>query len=247
MTPTPTQSQIQTALVNFLTAVLPAGVPIVAGQNNRVPPPAANNYVVMTPIRRFRLATNIDTTQDVKFTASIAGVVMTVMAVAFGTIAMGSTISGTGVAASTTINEQISGTPGGIGTYQLSGAAQTVGLESMAAGQLSLMQETEITFQLDFHSQNVLDSADMAQIVSTAFRDEYAVDQFASQPNGGYGVVPLYADDPKQVPFINDSNQYETRWMLEAKVQCNQTIVVPLFYADVVNLTVKDVTALFPA
>lgn len=58
------------------------------------------------------------------FTASIAGWVMTVTAVASGTIVAGGSISGTGVTAAV-VQGQLSGTPGGIGTYAVS-VAQTV-------------------------------------------------------------------------------------------------------------------------
>ena len=54
-----TQTQIQTALRAFLLSVLPAGIPIIRGQDNLVPEPSAADFVVLTPIARDRLATNI--------------------------------------------------------------------------------------------------------------------------------------------------------------------------------------------
>lgn len=67
------------------------------------------------------------------FTASIVGNVLTVSAVAFGTLAAGQVLSDTTgqLANGTQITQLISGT-GGIGTYQLS-VSQTVASESMAA------------------------------------------------------------------------------------------------------------------
>ena len=53
-------------------------------------------------------------------TGSIAGQVLTVTAVGSGTLVPGGTLSGTGVTAGTQIVSQISGTPGGIGTYYVS-------------------------------------------------------------------------------------------------------------------------------
>lgn len=53
-----TESQTLQALGQFLIAVLPAGTQVVAGQDNRVASPQADNYAVMTPILRVRLATN---------------------------------------------------------------------------------------------------------------------------------------------------------------------------------------------
>lgn len=53
-------------------------------------------------------------------TGSIAANVLTVTAVGSGTLVVGATLSGTGVTTGTTIVSQLSGTPGGIGTYQVS-------------------------------------------------------------------------------------------------------------------------------
>lgn len=59
-------------------------------------------------------------------TGSIAGDIMTVTAVGSGTVVPGATISGTGVTTGTKVGAQISGTPGGIGTYYVSNAGMTV-------------------------------------------------------------------------------------------------------------------------
>lgn len=64
------------------------------------------------------------------FTASIATSVLTVTAVASGTISAGQTVLGTGVDAGLYITGQLTGTAGGIGTYSLSGT-DTVSSEAM--------------------------------------------------------------------------------------------------------------------
>jgi hypothetical protein len=58
-------------------------------------------------------------------TGSIAGNVMTVTAVGSGTIVNGGTLSGTGVATGTKVVQQLTGTPGGIGTYYVDTPNQT--------------------------------------------------------------------------------------------------------------------------
>lgn len=50
-----------TALRTFLLGALPAPVEVVRGQDNRVPEPTTDTFVVMTPSRRARLATNTET------------------------------------------------------------------------------------------------------------------------------------------------------------------------------------------
>jgi hypothetical protein len=156
----PNQSDIQSVLRSFLLSVLPAAgsdgnpIDVIAGQVNRVPEPHGTDFVVMTPIRRARLATNLD-------------------------------------------------------------------FYDAFANQASFTQQTDVVFQLDVHSANILDSADMAQTISTMFRDSYATTFFAGNNSN---VIPLLADDPKQIPFMNAENQYETRWVIEARVQANQTV-----------------------
>jgi len=245
MTPSPTQSQIQAALKAFLIAVLPDGTGIVAGQNNRVPIPPSGNYVVYTPINRNRFSTNLDSAVDCKFTASISGVILTVTQVQIGALAAGAIVSGAGVTPAA-INMQISGAPGGSGTYQLAGAGQTVGSTAMASGQKTVAQDTEVIFQIDFHSPTLLDASDMAQTVSTLFRDEFATTFFASLDAPLNLVVPLHADDPKQIPFINDSNQYETRWVLDAHLEVAQAVTVQEQFADSTTLKIIDVDAAYP-
>lgn len=68
------------------------------------------------------------------FTGSIAGQVLTVATQTQGKLLAGQQISGTGVLPRTCIKAQLSGTPGGVGTYQLIGAPdQTLTLRALTA------------------------------------------------------------------------------------------------------------------
>lgn len=240
----PTESGILTALRTFLLAVLPAGVEVVKGQPNRVAEVAVKNFVVMSPPRYNRLRTNVDGDADVKFTGSIAGTAMTVTAVAFGAIAAGATVFGVGVADDTEVVSQTSGAPGGAGVYEVS-ESQTIAAQTLSSGATSLEQGAEVTVQLDFHSDDGA-AGDMAQVVSTVLRDQRGVAMFAAQdPN--HGVVPLHADDPRQMPFHNEEQQVEWRWVLDACLQANQVVSLPQQYADSVEVEVLSVEAEFPA
>jgi hypothetical protein len=73
--------------------------------------------------------------QAATFTGSISGSTLTVTALATGTIAVGGTLSGTGgagVVAGTQIVSQLSGTPGGVGSYALNVPEQTIPSSSMS-------------------------------------------------------------------------------------------------------------------
>lgn len=232
-----TESNVLTALRTFLLSVLPTGVEIVKGQDNQVGEPQGPDFVVMTPLLRSRLGTNIDSYQDCAFTGSITGTTLTVASMSIGTIAVGSTLFGANVAAGTTITAEGTGT-GGIGTYTVS-QSQSAATEVMACGSKDMLQPTKMTVQIDVHGPN---SGDNAQIITTAFRDEYAVDSFASS---GFDVAPLYCDDAKQVPYINGENQFEGRWSIDAVMHCNPKLIVPQQFFTTATIGLKPIDQFF--
>src|ERR1700724_3595805 len=116
--PSPTQSDLQVVLRTFLIGILPSAVEVISGMDNRVPEPMMGDFVVMTPIRRERIETNVDTFNDCAFTASIAGITMLVTSMQQGSIGVGNVLFGTDVLGGTTIKAFGSGT-GGAGTYNL--------------------------------------------------------------------------------------------------------------------------------
>ena len=231
----PNQSNILTALRSFLLSVLPPGVDVLRSQANRVAEPVGSDFVMMTPLRQERLETNVDTYTDTIFTASIAGTLMTVSSVQSGFLSVGAQVFGTGLltAGTLTIIALGNGT-GGAGTYTLNGSI-TLSSQLFAAGLKALMQPTEWTIQLDVHGPT---SADNAVAISTSFRDDYAVLQFQSS---GFDVAPLYADDPKQIVFLNDQEMMEDRWVIEACMQANQAVDVPMQFASILALNLVEV------
>lgn len=246
LTVTPNQSDIQAALRAFLldlnlTCSPPqTSVDVILGQVNRVPEPLGPDFIEMWATRRERLETNIDTYADVAFTATIAGNVMTVLSVQLGVIAIGSGVFGVGVQPNTLITGQLSGSTGGSGTYSVNPMQTITSPQIMAAGVGYYLQPTKVTVQCDVHGPN---SADNAQVISTLFRDEYAVDLIqAINP----AITPLYADDPKQIPFINAEQQYETRWIVEALLQANQTVAASQEFADKASVGLIDVDVVYP-
>jgi hypothetical protein len=232
-----TESNVLTALRTVLLSVLPTGIEIVRGQDNQVGEPEGPDFVVMTPLLRSRLGTNVDTYQDCAFTGSISGTTLTVTAMSLGSIAVGAMLYGENVAAGTTITAEGTGT-GGIGTYTVS-QSQTVSSEIMACSSKDMLQPTKITVQIDVHGPN---AGDNAQIITTVFRDEYAVESFASS---GYDVAPLYCDDAKQVPYINGENQFEGRWSIDAVMHCNPVIVTPQQFFTAAKIALEPIDQFF--
>lgn len=102
-------------------------------------------------------------------------------------------------------------------------------------------QATQVTIQVDTFGPL---SADNAQIITTLFRSEWGVDQFASY---GFDVSPLYTSDPRQMKFTNESAQVEQRWSLDAVLQANPVVTVPQDFAGELVVGVINVDSAYPA
>lgn len=236
-----TEDQTFIALRSFLVACLPAGTEVIQAQTNRVPEPAGTEFVLMTKSTRERISTNKDDYVDAVFTGSIAIVsptstILTITAVGFGALATGRTLLGTNIAANTIVLGQLTGTPGGIGTYSVS-VPQNIASQKIAAGVMNSLQPVKFTAQLDVHGEF---SADNVHIISTLFRDEYGVELFKAS---GFDVTPLYASEARQLPFKNGEQQIETRWTMDVVMQCNPIVTVPQYFADQLNFGVLGVSS----
>jgi hypothetical protein len=174
---TNTETQAVTLLRAFLLLILPSGIEIIRAEVNRVSEPLGPDFVLITPISRVRLSTNVVTYSD--------------------------------------------GYP-------------------TAPGTRAAVQPTQATFQIDVHGPN---SADNSQIISTLLRDEYAAIYFAQS---GVGIMPLYAGEPRQVPFDNGENQTEWRWTLDAVLQINTTVTTSQDFAATVTVGINNVDATYP-
>lgn len=97
----------------------------------------------------------------------------------------------------------------------------------------------QIDLQLDFHGETSTDNATTIQIL---FRDGYAYDFLIP-----YGVSPLYCDDGQQMPFINDQDQYEDRWVMTMSMQVNPTVSTPQQFAEALAIELAEVDITPPA
>ena len=232
---TPSQEDIETAVRAFLLDVTSLA-DVILGEVNRVPSPEDANYIVFWPLLRARLSTNVQGLVDCVFTASIAGTAMTVTDVEYGELEVGYPVYGVGVTLGTSI---ISG-PGGVGSYVVS-PSQNVAARSMSSGSLDVTQSTGVTMQVDIHGPN---SGDHAEVITTLFRDGYAVD-FLQAINSE--ITPLGASDPRQMPFSTGEQQTDIRWIVDLELQVNQTVVVPQPFAETVDVGVISVEATYPS
>ena len=233
-----TESQILTVLRSFLLDILPSGIEVIRGQDNRVPEPAGPNFVEITPMFRSRLSTNVITDDDTAGVGSISDSTMTVTSMIAGAFAIGQGVRGDTVASGTTITDLGTAT-GGTGTYVVS-PTQTVVTTTLQAGTLQEEQSTEMMVQIDVHGPS---SGDNSQIISTLIRSEYAVTQMALP---GYDMTTLYAEDPRQMPFLNGEQQIEDRWSVDVVLQVNPVVTVPQDFADDVVIDIISVEGTYP-
>ncbi len=239
VTVNPTQSQIFTAVGAVLdTMGLAAAdgsmIPVIQGQDNRVPEPTQTDFLVMWPISRDRLALNIDVWQDSIITGSITVNVLTVTHVTRGAVLIGAFINGTGVTAGCSVLSQTSGAPGGIGVYAVTTTADVVS-ELLYPGTLTATQKTEIHIQADVHGPA---SSDNAARISTLWRAQFGVDAFIV---ANIDALPLYTTDPRQIPFENGEQQTEERWIIDLCLQANVAVTVSQQFADQLAATVDPV------
>jgi hypothetical protein len=199
---------------------------IIQAQLNRVPEPRVSNFVVMNILRLPRLSTNFEAYADVTFTGEIAGTVLTISSETHGAIASGSPVFGEGVTLGTTVRA-----PGAVSGTWIISPEQTVASRAMAAGLKTMTQASQATVQLDVHGPN---SSNFAMIISTVFRSESATAAFELL---NPAIAPLYADDPRQMPFHGGEQQYETRYIIEANFQVNQTVSIGQQFADQLEVT----------
>jgi len=236
-----TESQELTVLRSFLLSILPEGTPVVKGQVNRVAEVKQPDYVVYWPLHQPRLSTNITEFFDNIITASIAGTTLSVSSIqqAEYPLGQGTPVYAPGVLAGTAIVGQISGDPGGIGTYAVN-KTQTVTSTTMYASFRDDWVPTEYVVQCDVHGPQ---SANNVKIIEGLFRSEYATSNFT---DSGFDMQPLYADTPQQMPWYSDDQQFNDRWSIDVHMQINPRIETPQDFFAALDLGIINVDVVYP-
>lgn len=234
-----TESAAFTALTSFITQItgLVSGQ-VIQGQGNLTPEPPLPDFVVMTALRQERLETNETTYFDNVITGSIDGTVLTVATapqlqgagLQAGMLLIDGVWPTMNIAPNTVLGTQITGTSGGIGTYNIS-PSQTLALETLYAGLETDFVGTKWTIQLDIHGPN---SGNNTRIIDTLFRSEYGVDFFDTASS--WQCEPLYCSEARQIGFVNGENQWEERYVMDACLQINPIIGIPAQFFDQIQV-----------
>ena len=97
---------------------------------------------------------------------------------------------------------------------------------------------TEVRVQIDCYGAS---SSDYATMIGTLWRDSYGC--VALAPN----CQPLYADEARMVPLIDSEQQYEERWMIDARLQWNPITTYPqTFTGTPASVDLVNVNATYP-
>lgn len=242
---TPSETDVRTALKAFLVSVLPSGVEVLLGQQNRIPEPQETAYVVIWPMRHRRLATNLHSFQDCFFDGAIAGNTMTIGTVQGLPLAAGRQVFGPGVVPGTVIT-------GGSGNVWTVAPTQAVADGILSAGAATFVMQTHLTYQIDSHGappapNNPVagpDATNIARTITTMFRDAYATELFAAT---GFPIAPISVDEGQEVPWTNAEEAFEFRWVQEARLQTNFTVSgVPAEFAMSADFSSVNVDEMFP-
>lgn len=86
----------------------------------------------------------------------------------------------------------------------------------------SIQNSVEVRFQLDFYGPH---AQKRSRTVATLWKNYYACEKLTV-------CQPLYVQSYNRHVYINDSNLYEDRWILDLGLQYNPEITVAQDYAD---------------
>lgn len=99
---------------------------------------------------------------------------------------------------------------------------------------LDVATPMECRTQLDVHGPN---SSDNAHRIAALWRDNVATAFFAAS---GFALAPLWATEPRYIEFVNDSAQWEDRWIVDAYTQGNFVLDVPQQFANTANVSIVE-------
>lgn len=110
----------------------------------------------------------------------------------------------------------------------------TIGNNTAPTQVKNITQAIQYTIQLDVYGQT---AGDIAQTIWGVFQSPDAYDLFAAE--SPYGVYPINAETPRQVPMVDGESEYEVRWMMTVNLQYNPTLSTAVKTAS--TLTVQEV------
>jgi hypothetical protein len=147
-------------------------------------------------------------------------------------LAAGYTLYGPAVARGSAVTAVLP-TPG---SYTVAPAQTVLAGSHIYAGRHLMQQPVDVVYQCDVHGPN---SSMNALAIQTTWRDEIGCELLAQA--SPYGLAPLYAEDPRMVPFVNAEAQWEDRWVVDLHTQANLLVSLGQEFADRLGLELYPV------
>jgi hypothetical protein len=228
-----------TPIQNFPSVFVYGAPEVVRGQISRVSEPRAGDFVIVQQLRQPRLSLNITSFSDNIIVASadeFGVLTITTVTREFSPLVPGMLLLDVGgpLVNGTVLGEQLSGTTGGLGTYNIY-PPQVIPQETIYAGIREDLTPTQLALQLDFHGPN---SGDNVKIIESLWRSDYAYDLL-----NPLGVSPLYSSDPREMPFMNAEQQYEYSWTIDLEMQTNPVVLTSQQFFDQIAIASYEVDA----
>jgi len=95
----------------------------------------------------------------------------------------------------------------------------------------AIQNSTEVRFQIDFYGAM---AGERSRVVANLWRSGYACERLNL-------CQPLYVQSHRRLPYINESKQYEDRWITDLGLQYNPQVNVAQDYTDRAGVTIKPV------
>lgn len=94
-----------------------------------------------------------------------------------------------------------------------------------------------VAVQIDCYG---VSSHDWARTLCTLWRDDYGAQALASIG------APLYADEPRQMPYTDGEAQNAQRWLIDARLQVNFVVSTPMQFGDTIVPNLVNVDERYP-
>ena len=215
-------TEIMTAVRAVLLHLLPPGIEVIRAFGNRVPQPVTPDFCVLSELRRERLSTNRDKDTDIRLVGGIDG--ETLVVTSGPALLPGYTLYGAAVIAGSVVT----GTLEQPDAYTVTPPQVVPAGSRIFAGRHAMLQPVDVVYQCDVHG---LDSNRHAWAIHTTWRDEAGC-QLLAEASWPFGMTPLYAEDPRMVPFANAESQWEDRWVVDLHTQVNLVVSLGQEFAE---------------
>lgn len=112
--------------------------------------------------------------------------------------------------------------------------------EDTAPENISMLAPAQMMVQVDIFGEQAFN---VASIIEATWRSTWGCETLAGLNSL---MQPLYADEPRQLAFIDSNQQYEDRWSVDLNLQINQSISIPQEFSDTLTVELIEIDSTYP-